>query len=132
MRNDEMNNSTLLKVLAFTAEKTLQLATANSILGEPIVSEGMTIVPISKVSIGFAGGGADVADAGKKTRQNPAGAGAKVDKTPMNFLVIRGNEVQVIGVDAPEKPAAMVGIINTVVDKAKELMSSKAENAIEE
>ena len=37
MRSEDVNSSTLLKVLAFTAEKTIQLATANSILGDPIV-----------------------------------------------------------------------------------------------
>ena len=64
-------------------------------------------------------------DAGKKKRQNPAGAGAKVSKTPMSFLVIRGNEAQVIGVEAPAKPSALAGVIETVADKAKELMNNK-------
>lgn len=127
MRNEDVNSSTLLKVLAFTAEKTIQLATANSILGDPIVSGDLTIIPISKISVGFVGGGADVSDAGKKKRQNPAGAGAKVSKTPMSFLVIRGNEAQVIGVEAPAKPSALAGVIETVADKAKELMSKKNE-----
>ncbi len=125
MRSEDVNSSTLLKVLAFTAEKTIQLATANSILGDPIVSGDLTIIPISKISVGFAGGGADVTDAGKKKRQNPAGAGAKVSKTPMSFLVIRGNEAQVIGVEAPAKPSALAGVIETVADKAKELMNNK-------
>ena len=131
MKIEGQSSSTLLKVLAFTVDKTLELANSNSILGEPIVSGDMTIVPISKVSVGFAGGGADVSDAGKKKRQNPAGAGAKVDKTPMNFLVIRGDEVQVVGIAAPEKPTAMAGIVDAVVDKAKELMASKKSTARE-
>ena len=48
----------LMQLMSFTADKALEMADANSIIGEKIEVEGMTIIPISKVSSGFAGGGA--------------------------------------------------------------------------
>ena len=119
------NGGTLLNVLAFTADKTVELATANSTLGDPIQVGDLTVIPVSKISVGFAGGGADVSDAGKKKRQNPAGAGAKVSKTPQSFLVIRGDEVRMIAVDVPNKPSALAGVLDTVVEKAQELLDKK-------
>ena len=62
--------STLLRVLSFTAEQTLRLADANTVLGDRFVLDGITVIPVSKVSAGFAGGGADVNDVGRKKRQN--------------------------------------------------------------
>ena len=79
------NGSILTASLEFTLEKLIQLADANSVLGERIEIDGMTVIPVSKVSVGFAGGGADVSDATKKKKQNPAGTGGKVTLTPMTF-----------------------------------------------
>ena len=86
--------STLLRVLSFTAEQTLRLADANTVLGDRFELDGITVIPVSKVSAGFAGGGADVNDVGRKKRQNPAGAGAKITRTPMSFLVVKDGQVR--------------------------------------
>ena len=51
----------ILKVLEFTAEKTLAIAGAQGVAGEPIVIGDVTVIPISSVSCGFAGGGTDLA-----------------------------------------------------------------------
>ncbi len=110
--------SSLMQVLSYTAEKTLQLADANSVIGEKIVVDGITVIPITKVSVGFAGGGANINNVGKKKYQSPAGAGSKVTLTPLSFLVINGKNVRVISVDTKE-PSAISDIISTVIDKFK-------------
>lgn len=114
---DKMSN--LMQVLAYTADKTLQLADSNSVIGEKIEVDGITVYPISKVSVGFAGGGASINNIGKKKYQAPAGAGSKVMLTPLSFLVISDGNVKVISVEAKEN-SVISDIIGKVIDKFKE------------
>ena len=92
----------VVRVLNNTAEKTKELLRENSIIGEGIETDGVTVIPVSKLSVGFAGGGSDSNDTGKKSQ--PAGAGAKVTLTPVSFLVIKDGEVKLISASEPEKP----------------------------
>ena len=53
-----MNNSSVSDILGISMEKIKQMADVNAIIGEPIkLDDGTTIIPISKVSYGFASGG---------------------------------------------------------------------------
>lgn len=62
---------------------------ANTVIGDPITTpDGTTIIPVSKISVGFVSGGSDFA-----TKNNPklcfgGGSGAGVTVTPVSFLVI--------------------------------------------
>ena len=78
----------LMNLLSFTADKAIELADANSVLGERIYAQGLTIIPVSKISAGFAGGGAHIVNTAAKKSNTPAGSGAKVTVTPLSFLVI--------------------------------------------
>ena len=51
--------SELIKVFSFTAEQAHSFAKEQSVAGEPIVIGDVTVIPISKLSCGFAGGGSD-------------------------------------------------------------------------
>ena len=93
----------LMNVLSFVAEQTMALSKENTVVGAPIEKDGVTVIPISKLTVGFAGGGADLCDSGRKKEQHPAGGGAKVSLTPVSFLVIEGGEVRTIGLDIPEE-----------------------------
>lgn len=122
--NTKHGTTSLIKVLEFTAQKTKELADSNSVLGEKIEIGDVTVIPISKLSVGFAGGGADVTDVSKKKRQNPAGAGAKVLLTPMSFLVVSGNDVGVISVEAPQTEKKS-DIINAIAKQVKDFIAEK-------
>ena len=116
--------STLLRVLSFTAEQTLRLADANTVLGDRFELDGITVIPVSKVSAGFAGGGAAVNDVGRKKRQNPAGAGAKITRTPMSFLVVKDGQVRVLTVQSEETEQSGK-LLSSVAAQAKALFSKK-------
>ena len=47
----------LLKVLEFTADRTQALADSQSVAGEPLHVGDVTLIPVSSISCGFAGGG---------------------------------------------------------------------------
>lgn len=75
-------------ILESTIEKVKDLVNVSTIIGEPIkVDGGVTIIPVSKVTYGFASGGSDFPS--KSNQDNfGGGGGAGVTITPVAFLVI--------------------------------------------
>lgn len=119
-------NTNLMQLMSFTADKALELADANSILGERIEVDGTVIIPVSKISAGFAGGGANMVNATVKKSNNPSGSGAQVKVTPLSFLVIADGEVKVIDIQPNEK-SKKSDIISAVIDKVKSMKAKKKE-----
>ena len=111
----------LIKVLEFTVAKAMALAEANGVLGEKMEIDGVTVIPVSKLSVGFAGGGADITDVARKKKQNPAGAGAQVTLTPLSFLVIQEGQIQLLQVQGEPKAALSRELLSAVVQRAKGL-----------
>lgn len=135
MATEEMKGtqqkSTLIKVVDFTIDKLIEMKKAASVVGEKIEVDGITIIPISKVSIGFAGGGSDVSDRNKGKYKNPAGTGAGISDTPQGFLVIKDGEVRFLTVKSGEK--GMAGdIISTIIAEAKTLINDSKKNKAKE
>mgnify|MGYP002627389130 CR=1 FL=1 len=55
------NNTPVSDLLGISIEKIKEMADVNAIIGEPIkLPDGTTIIPVSKVSYGFASGGSDL------------------------------------------------------------------------
>ena len=75
-------------LMGATVEKIREMADANTIIGTPIaVDAATTIIPVSKVTMGFASGGSDVG--AKATKEMfGGGSGAGVSITPIAFLVV--------------------------------------------
>ena len=112
----------LMEVLSFVAQQTMALSKQNTVMGAPIEKDGVTVIPVSRLSVGFAGGGADLTDDNRKKRQHPAGGGAKVTLTPMSFLVIEGGDVRLINLELPERtlPAEIFDAVLEQFKKKKE------------
>ena len=106
----------LPNMLDNTIAKIREMVDVNSVIGDPIVSaDGITIIPISKVSVGFGGGGSDFVSKNVNHHENPfgGGVGAGVKVTPIAFLVIKEGSVRMIPVAAPA---------NTTVDRIVEMV----------
>ncbi len=116
-------SANLMQLMSFTADKALEMADASSVLGERIEIDGMTIIPVSKISAGFAGGGANIVNIPAKKSNTPSGSGAKVTVTPLSFLVISDGDVRVIEVSPSEKDSR--SIISKVIEIAKGLKKDK-------
>ena len=114
----------LMQLMAFTADRAIEMADASSIIGERIEIDGMTIIPISKVSSGFAGGGANIINATQKKSNVPSGSGAKVTVTPLSVLVVSNGEVSVIDISAPAK-APKKSIVDSIIEQAKAYIDAK-------
>ena len=82
------NNTPVSDLLGISIEKIKEMADVNAIIGEPIkLPDGTTIIPVSKVSYGFASGGSDLPSKYDKDLFG-GGAGAGVSIKPEGFLVI--------------------------------------------
>jgi len=106
----------LPNMLDNTIAKIREMVDVNSVVGEPIVTgDGVTIIPVSKISIGLGGGGSDFVSKNPNHQDNPfgGGVGAGVKVTPVAFLVIKEGSVRMIPVATPA---------NTTVDRLVEMV----------
>lgn len=84
--------------------KLRELADTNTIVGQPIQTpDGVTLIPISRISMGMGGGGAIF---GKKLNNNPegnlgTGIGVGIHIDPMAFLIVKDGYTRVMPVAAP-------------------------------
>ena len=106
-----------------TMEKIHQMVDSNTIIGKPIITEdGTTILPVSKVSFGFASGGSDV---GAKTNKQMfgGGTGAGVSIAPIAFLVISGGNVRTIQLVEHLRPVdSAINALPDLVDRISALI----------
>ena len=118
----------LPNMLENTISKIREMVDANSVVGEPIVAGDVTIVPISKVSIGYGGGGSDFTTKNSGGKENPfgGGVGAGVKVTPVAFLVIKEGNVRVLPVAAPANTTAdrLVEMVPDTLDKITSFIES--------
>ena len=102
-------------IMSITMEKLRNMVDVNTIVGTPInTPDGITLIPISKVSFGFASGGSDF---GAKQTDSQimfgGGSGAGVSIVPIAFLVVSDGNVKLLPMAAPP---------NTTVDRIVEMM----------
>jgi len=88
----------LPEVIKTAMEHIHHIAKAETIFGEPITVGSVTLIPVSKVSIGFAAGGA-----GKDEKSTSgAGAGGGVNVVPVALISISGEDIKVHSLDNGE------------------------------
>ncbi len=113
-------------IMDITLEKVRAIADTETIIGDKIViNDEITIVPVSKLSVGFASGGSDIPSK-SADKLFGGGGGAGVNITPVAFLVCKGDEVKLMQIyketDAVDKA---VGMIPDLFDKVTGLFKKK-------
>lgn len=114
------------ELITASMDKIHEMADANTIMGEPVkVDGGVTIIPVSKVSYGFAGGGSDLPSKSDKELFGGA-SGAGITVTPLGFLVISNGEVQLMQMNLDvSTSSAIVNMVPDVINKVTNLFSKK-------
>ena len=118
------------KMLESAIAKVREMVDANSVIGEPITTpDGVTIIPVSKVSVGFGGGGSDyVSKNANKLDNHPfgGGAGGGVSVTPIAFLIVKEGNVRMLPVATPANTTAdrLVEMIPDTLDKVSAFIDS--------
>lgn len=115
-----------------TMEKIKEMIDVNTIIGEPITSpDGTLIIPVSKVSYGFAAGGSDLPTKKENKDCFGGGSGAGVTIQPVAFLTVYQGDVRLVSVDREEGTAVkLVNMIPDVLKKVKGVFKKdKSESA---
>ena len=114
-----------------TMKKIREMVDVNTIVGAPITTpDGITLIPISKVSFGFAAGGSDFQTKNQQPGQSNAfggGSGAGVTIAPVAFITVKDGVIKLMSVNPPAGTAIdrIVELVPEVLDKVKDMMSGK-------
>ncbi len=118
---------TINEMLGVSLEKIKEMADTSAIIGDPITTpDGTTVIPISKVSYGFASGGSDLPSKYDKELFG-GGAGAGVSIKPEGFLVISPNgDVKMVTMDSANDPiSSAVNAVPGIVEKIQSIIAKK-------
>lgn len=119
-------------LMNITMEKIKEMIDVNTIIGDPITSpDGTLIIPVSKVSYGFASGGSDLPTKKENKDCFGGGSGAGVTIQPVAFLTVYQGDVRLVSVDSEEGTAdKLVNMIPDVLKKVKGVFKKdKSESA---
>ena len=114
----------LPNMLEGTIQKIREMVDINSVIGEPINCGDVTIIPVSKVSVGFGGGGSDFV---KNENSFGGGVGGGVKVTPICFLIVKDGNVRMMPVAEPANTTAdrIVEMVPDTLDKLTAYLDSK-------
>lgn len=115
----------LKSMMVESMEKVKEMVDANNIVGEPITTpDGVTLIPVSRLSFGFGCGGGDY---GKQTNQMGAGAGAGVRVEPMAFLVVKDGVTRMLPVATPAISTVdrAIELVPQVLDRVESFIDRK-------
>ena len=115
-----MENTNIGNLMETTISKMREIVNVDNVIGTPVTTpDGVTVIPVSRVSYGFATGGGDFKG---KDAANPSfagGNGAGVKITPIGFLVIRGDSIRMLNIAPPPNTT-----VDRVIEKAPELVET--------
>ena len=115
--------------------KIKEMVDVNTVIGDPIfTADGITLIPVSQVSLGLATGGADVP--AKNSTGIGAATGSGVKMVPMGFLIIKDGMIRFVSAKTPadtflDRALDMIpDIFDRVEHLIKNVQDSKAEKEL--
>ena len=113
-------------------EKIRTMVDANTIIGTPIQTGDVTLIPVSRLSFGIASGGSDFTTKNQKPEADNSfggGSGASAKLEPVAFLIIRGESVKLLPVAPPPATTVdrVIEAVPEVVDKVTEFWEKQQE-----
>ncbi len=111
-----------------------EMVDVNTIVGDAVQApDGTVIIPISKVSFGFAAGGGDYSaeheaseeEENQKKFPFAGGSGAGVSINPVAFMVCGQNHIKLLPVNVNSSVDKILDMVPDLVEKANEFQNSK-------
>ena len=132
-------DSSIKDIISSSLEQIRTIVDANTVLGNQIVTpSGTVIIPVSKISMGFATGGLDFGKKkdpeGKKPNNYGGGGGTGVTVTPVAFLILSPEgKIDLIpvtdakNVDTVDKISALIERSPDILKRLKDVLVKKKE-----
>lgn len=131
-----MSDHPINSLMDTTMEKIKQMVDTNTVVGDPITSpDGTIIIPVSKISYGFASGGSDLPTKKENKDCFGGGSGAGVTIQPLAFLTVCKGEVKLLPIEKYDGAAdRVVGMVPDLVDKVTALFKKdkKTDKVVDE
>lgn len=123
-------NHPLSDMLTSSMGKLRDMIDVNTVIGTPITTGDVTIIPVTKVSIGYAAGGSDYATKNYPPNRDNAfggGTGGSIKVTPVAFLIVRGENVRMLPVAEPASTSMdrLIEQLPDLIDKAESFLKQK-------
>ena len=121
----------LPNMLQDTISKIREMVDVNNVIGEPITVGDVTIIPVSKVSVGFGGGGSDYVKNVGSGEPFGGGVGGGVKVNPVCFLIVKDGHVRMMPVATPANTTAdrIVEMVPDTLDKIGAFIDSRTAKA---
>lgn len=126
------NRHELENLMRSTMENLRDMIDVNTVVGDVVeLQDGGCIIPISKVSLGFASGGSEFGDE-KRTDEDVTypfggGSGAGISVKPVAFLVIKDDFVRILNVEHDSTMDKLVDYVPQLIDLFKDKVVKKDE-----
>lgn len=112
-----------------TIQKLQDMMMVNTIVGDPIVAGEVTLIPVSRMSMGFGTGGTELPTKQPKEGASPfgGGGGGGVNLSPVGFLVVRGTDVKFIPVAIPAGTSVdrIIEMVPGLIEKASDFLEKQ-------
>lgn len=128
------NSHPIENLMRCTMENLIHMIDVNTVIGDTVqTNDGSYIIPISKVSFGFASGGSEFGTEKSNKATNSdfpfgGGSGAGVSVKPVAFLVLRENSIRLLPVDVNNTYDRIVDTIPQIIEIIKESMNKQQKN----
>ena len=126
-----MNEHPISNLMTETMAKIKEMVDVNTIIGTPITTaDGTTVIPVSKVTFGFASGGSDLPTSSPKQTFG-GGGGAGITLQPIAFLVVHEGNVRLLQIATSSNTAdKVVNAVPDVIDKISDAIAKGKESSV--
>ena len=125
-----MDKRPISELMETTMQKVREMIDANMIIGEPITTvDGITLIPISKLTFGFVGGGSDYSKKQEPREAFGGGIGSGVNVIPVAFIVVKGDSIRMLNVSPPASNTLdrVIEAVPELFDKVTDFISKNKE-----
>ena len=126
MEMNEKKSNSLTSLMETSMGKIREMVDSNSIIGEPITTpDGVTLIPVSRLSFGFGCGGGDYGKQQGPKFGGASTAGVKVE--PVAFLVVKDGITRVLPVALPAMTTVdrVIEMVPEVMDRVENFIDKK-------
>lgn len=125
-----MGNNNVEGLMGVSVDKIRGMVDADTVVGTPInLPDGTTLIPVSKISYGFASGGSDLPSK-SGAELFGGGAGAGINITPVAFISVKDGSLNILPIS--DKPAAADRVVSMVPEMVDKLFNKKKKDGSSE
>ena len=119
------------ELMQTTMENVKNILKVDTVVGDPIFTpDGITLVPVSRISVGFGGGGLEFGSKkGGEARPYGGGNATGVKIDPIGFLVIKDGNIRMVNIMPPANTTIdrIIDLVPQVIDRVDSFISKQNE-----